>query len=193
MRLGMDLGISGGEKMFKVFYPYQYVESVFSIDYKKLYDRGYRGIIFDIDNTLVHHGDDSTKEVDDLFELIQGIGLKTLLLSNNDEERVKRFLSNINSLYICDAQKPSVTNYFKAIEMMNINKSEVLFIGDQVFTDILGANRSGIVSILVKYIRLTDNAKIGKRRHLENIILSFYKKNKFFYNRLGDIYKREVL
>ena len=47
--------------MFKKFYPYAYVESVFVIDYQKLYEKGYRGLIFDIDNTLVHHGDDSTK------------------------------------------------------------------------------------------------------------------------------------
>ena len=75
-----------------MLYPYAYAESVFSIDYQKLYDKGYRGIIFDIDNTLVHHGDDSTKEVDDLFRLLQNMGWKTLLLTNNEEERVKRYL-----------------------------------------------------------------------------------------------------
>ena len=90
--------------MFKMFYPYEYVESVFSIDYNKLYDKGYRGIIFDIDNTLVHHGDDSTKEIDELFTTIQTIVFKTLLLSNNNEDRVKRFLNNIDSLYICNAE-----------------------------------------------------------------------------------------
>lgn len=178
--------------MFKLFYPYEYVESVFSIDYNKLYDKGYKGIIFDIDNTLVHHGDDSTKKVDDLFRMIKSIGLKTLVLSNNNEERIKRFLKNIDSLYICDAQKPRVTNYLKAVEMLNIKKEEAVFIGDQVFTDILGANRSGIANILVKYIRLNDETKIGKRRQMEKIILKFYGKNKKFHNRLGDIYKREV-
>ena len=90
--------------MLKIFYPYEYVENVFSIDYKKLYDKGYRGIIFDIDNTLVHHGDDSTKEIDDLFQTIQNIGFKTLLLSNNSEKRIKRFIKNIDSLYIHDAK-----------------------------------------------------------------------------------------
>ena len=53
--------------MFKRFYPYAYVDSVFAINYQKLYNMGYRGLIFDIDNTLVHHGDDSTPEIDDLF------------------------------------------------------------------------------------------------------------------------------
>ena len=177
--------------MFKVFYPYEYVDSVFCIDYNEVYKKGYRGIIFDIDNTLVHHGDDSTQRVDELFRTIQNIGFKTLLLSNNNEERVKRFLRNIDSLYICDAEKPKVANYLKAVEMMGILKEETLFIGDQIFTDILGANKSGIASILVKFIRANGETKIGKRRQLENLLLKIYKKNKKFQNRLGNIVKKE--
>lgn len=177
--------------MFKIFYPYEYAESVFSIDYNKLYNMGYRGVIFDIDNTLVHHGEDSTKEIDELFRVIQGIGLKTLLLSNNDDERIQRFLKNIDSLYICDAQKPEITNYLKAIEMLDISKKEAVFIGDQIFTDIYGANKSGIDNILVKYLRYEDETKIGIRRNLEKIILKFYSLNKSCQNRIGDIYKGE--
>lgn len=82
------------------YFPYEYVEDVFSIDYKRLYEKGYRGLVFDIDNTLVPHGADSTKEVDDLFVRIHETGLKTLLLSNNSEARIKRFLANIDTLYI---------------------------------------------------------------------------------------------
>lgn len=175
--------------MFHVFYPYDYVDSVFSIDYNKLYDKGYRGVIFDIDNTLVHHGDDSTKEVDDLFKNIQSLGLKTLVLSNNNEERVKRFLTNIDSLYICDADKPKTENYLKAVKMLEIDKKEAIYIGDQIFTDIVGANRSGIANLLVKFIRAEGETKIGKRRQLEKIILKFYKKNKSYQHRLGDIVK----
>ena len=179
--------------MIKVLYPYEYLESVFSIDYNKLYNKGYRGIIFDIDNTLVHHGEDSTKEIDELFQFIQCIGFKTLLLSNNNEERIKRFLKNINSLYICDAKKPSVTNYLKAIKIMNIRREQALFIGDQIFTDICGANRSGIDNILVKYMSYNDETKIGIRRNLEKIVLKLYKLNKSCQNRIGDICKEGVM
>ena len=100
--------------MFKRFYPYAYVDSVFAINYQKLYNMGYRGLIFDIDNTLVHHGDDSTPEIDDLFFRIQKMGFKTLLLSNNTEERIESFLKNIDSLYIHDARKPEKAGYEKA-------------------------------------------------------------------------------
>lgn len=174
--------------MFRLFYPYEYTESVFSIDYDKLYKKGYRGIIFDIDNTLVPHGKDSTKEIDALFQTIHHTGLKTLLLSNNSEERIQRFLANIDSLYIYDAQKPNVKNYYKAVEMLNIKKEEAVCIGDQIFTDIYGANRSGIDNILVKYIRPKNETKIGKKRTLEKVILRFYKLSKRYQNRIGDIY-----
>ncbi|MBQ6991730.1 MAG: YqeG family HAD IIIA-type phosphatase [Clostridia bacterium] len=177
--------------MLKKFYPYEYVDSVFSIDYDKLYNKGYKGLIFDIDNTLVHHGDDSTEEIDNFFKMIQNIGFKTCILSNNNEERIKRFLTNIDSLYISDAEKPDTTNYYKAIEKMKMKKEEVIFIGDQIFTDILGANKSGIASILVKFIRLKDEKKIGKKRHLENLILRLYKISKNYTHRFGDIYKKE--
>lgn len=173
--------------MFKTLYPYEYVESVFSIDYKKLYEKGYRAIIFDIDNTLVPHGADSTDKVDNLFKEIQKIGLKTLLLSNNNEERVQRFLKNINSLYICDADKPKVDNYLKAVNMLNVPKEKIVFVGDQIFTDIYGANKAGIPNILVKYIGFYDKEKKGKKRQLEKIILKFYERNKSCKNRIGDI------
>lgn len=175
--------------MFKMLYPYEYEESVFTIDYNKLYNLGYRGVIFDIDNTLVHHGEDSTPEVDELFREIHKMGLKTILLSNNNVERIERFLLNIDSMYIPDADKPNVENYFKAIKMLKLKKDEVVFIGDQVFIDIYGANKSGIASILVKFLRYASETKIGKKRTLEKVILKFYKLNKSCQHRIGDIHK----
>lgn len=175
--------------MLKKFYPYKYVESVFVIDYKKLFDIGYRGLIFDIDSTLVPHGNDSTMEVDKLFKEINEIGFKTVLLSNNTTERIERFMKNIDSMYISDARKPDTCNYLKAVSMLGIEKKEALVIGDQIFTDILGANRSGIDSILVDFIPYKGETKLGKRRRLERFILMFYKLNKRLNNRIGDIIK----
>ncbi len=176
--------------MLKLFYPYEYVESIFAIDYHKLYQMGYRGIIFDIDNTLVHHGDDSTPEIDALFQEIHKIGLKTLLLSNNDTERIERFNQNIDSLYIPDADKPNTSNYYKALTMLNLPKEKVIMVGDQLFTDIYGANRCGMANILVRFIRLEGETKIGKKRALEKCILAFYRWSNGFRHRIGDIQKK---
>ena len=148
--------------MLKNFYPYEYVESVFTIDYEKLYEKGYRGLIFDIDNTLVPHGADSTPEVDELFKKIQNIGFKTFLLSDNGVKRIEKFLENIdNCSYIDNAGKPNPDNYLKAVELLEIEKDKIIYIGDQTFKDILGANKAGITSILVKYIGYYDNDKKG--------------------------------
>ena len=176
--------------MFWKFYAYEYVESVFTIDYEKLYEKGCRGILFDIDNTLVHHGDDSTPEIDELFRRVQRMGFRTILLTDNEEERVRRFIRNIDTLYLCDAGKPDPASYLRAIEMIGLEKSQVVCVGDQIFTDILGANRSGIASILVRFIRLDSETRIGRRRQLEKVILWFYRRNRSAINRLGNIKKR---
>ncbi len=177
--------------MLQKFYPHEHVSSVFAIDYQKLYDKGYRGIIFDIDNTLVHHGDDSTPQVDALFRHIHSIGLKTILLSNNNEARILRFIKNIDTPYLCDADKPEVTNYLKAIQILGIEKKEAVCIGDQLFTDIYGANRSEIAAILVDFIRIEGVKKIGIRRHAEKVVLGFYRLRKSYRHRLGDILKEK--
>ena len=174
-----------------MFYPYEYVKSVFDIDYDKLYSLGYRGLIFDIDNTLVHHGENSTPQIDELFRQIHITGFKTLLLSNNNKERIERFLTNIDSFYISDADKPKTSNYDKAVKMLNIKKDEAVFIGDQIFTDIYGANRYGIASILVDFLHYENETKYGKKRALESVVLKFYKHNRKYRNRLGNICKGE--
>ena len=166
--------------MIREFYPSAYAASVFQIDYPTLYRHGYRGILFDIDNTLVHHGDDSTPEIDRLFQSIHEAGLKTILLSNNDEERVRRFIRNIDTLYICDADKPDPEAYLRAVRMLGIKREEALCIGDQVFTDIRGANRSGIDSILVHFIKGENEKRIGKKRYLEMAILSAWRHSRFY-------------
>lgn len=178
--------------MLRLFYPCEYVDSVFAIDYQKLYDKGCRAVIFDIDNTLVPHGKDSTPAVDALFRQIHGIGLKTLLLSNNSEERIQRFLRNIDSPYIYDAEKPKPTNYRRAVQMLGVRKEEAVFAGDQIFTDILGANLAGMDSILVAYIRRPGETKIGIRRNLEKIVLRCYGRSRKYRHRLGNIQKEEA-
>ena len=100
--------------MIRELFPSETARSVFAIDYERLYRLGYRALLFDIDNTLVHHGDDSTPQVDALFEKINGIGFRTLMLSNNNEERILRFLKNIDADYIDEAGKPDPACYIEA-------------------------------------------------------------------------------
>lgn len=169
--------------------PYEYVNSVYDIDYYKLKSEGYKGLLFDIDNTLVHHGDDSNSKVDMLFEELNNIGFKCVMVSDNNEERIRRFLRNIDAQYVAEAGKPGTKCFYKAMKMLKMNKSEVVMIGDQIFTDIRGANRTGIASILVHYIFIPGVTKIGKKRILEKMILFFFRRSKKYNHRLGTIVK----
>ncbi len=156
------------------YFPNEYLEDVYSIDYHTLHDLGFRGLIFDIDNTLVPHGAECTPEVEALFEKLNGIGFRTLLLSNNSQGRVEKFKKNLDALYIADADKPSPASFRKAVEMLGCRPEEVLVIGDTTHTDILGANRAGLKSILVKYIGYYKKEKKGIRRNLERVMLMLF-------------------
>ena len=170
--------------MFRRFYPAEMAESSYDIDYEELYRKGYRGLIYDIDNTLVEHGADANAEVIELFRRLNKIGFRICLLSNNKAPRVRRFyrgarVKGVRLHYIFNAHKPARRNYLKAMVLMRTTKKNTLFIGDQIFTDVYGANRSGIRSILVKPINKAEEVQIVAKRKLERIILRFYRRDRW--------------
>lgn len=162
----------------RTFYPKAYVDSAYEIPYEELYRKGYRGIIFDIDNTLVPHGAAATKQAEALFERLRAIGYDTCLISNNKEPRVAPFAKAVGSKAVWKADKPSAKNYRYACELMKTDVKNTLFVGDQLFTDVWGANRAGIASILVKPIHPKEEIQIVLKRYLERIVLFFYGRRK---------------
>ena len=122
--------------MFETFYPGNYVDSAYEIPYEKLYERGYRGIIFDVDNTLVPHGAPADARAIELFERLRAIGFSTCILSNNKEPRVSPFADKVGSPYIFKGGKPSRKGYERAMERMKTDRDTTLFVGDQLFTDL---------------------------------------------------------
>lgn len=167
--------------MFQRFYPEKYLDSTYIIDFEKEYDRGIRGVIFDVDNTLVPHGAPADERSIALFARLKQLGIGTLLLSNNKEPRVKSFSEAVGSLYIYKAGKPSVRSYQKAMGVLGTSADTTLFVGDQLFTDVWGANRTGIRSYLVKPIHPKEEIQIVLKRYLEKIVLFFYKRKEDRY------------
>ena len=163
--------------MFDKFFPDRYVASTYVIDFEGLYKEGVRGLIFDIDNTLVPHGAPADERAKKLFSHLKELGYHCMLLSNNKEPRVKMFNDAVNVSYIYKAGKPSTKNYLKAMEEMGTTMENTLFVGDQIFTDVYGANRAGIRTILVKPIHPKEEIQIVLKRYLEKIVLHFYKKS----------------
>lgn len=159
-----------------MFYPDEYLDSTYEIDFDLLYKKGYRGVIFDIDNTLVPHGAPADARAEALFSHLESIGFSCCLLSNNQRTRVELFNKNIGVNFIEDAHKPSVKSYQKAMKMMETDTENTLFVGDQLFTDVFGARRTGIHSILVKPIHPKEEIQIVLKRYLEKIVLHFYLK-----------------
>lgn len=162
--------------MFQAFFPDQWVDSTYEIDFEGLYAQGFRGIIFDIDNTLVPHGAAADERAIALFRRLKELGFSCLLLSNNQVERVELFNRDVQVNYIYNAHKPSTKNYCRAMELLGTDTGNTIFIGDQLFTDIYGAKRAGIRNILVKPIHPKEEIQIVLKRYLEKIVLYFYKK-----------------
>ena len=164
--------------MFNCFYPDMDLSSTYKIDFEAFYRHGYRGIIFDIDNTLVPHGAPADEKSIALFERLHSMGFSTMLLSNNKEPRVKSFASQVKSPYIYKAGKPGSGGYQKAMEEMGTNVDNTLFVGDQLFTDVWGAKRLGIFTVLTAPINPKEEIQIVLKRVLEKIVLYFYYKHK---------------
>ncbi|MBQ6805992.1 MAG: YqeG family HAD IIIA-type phosphatase [Lachnospiraceae bacterium] len=162
--------------MLERFYPDVYLDSAYEIDYEGLYKQGYRGVIFDVDNTLVPHGAPADERSIALFERLRSIGYESMLLSNNKEPRVKMFNDKVHSRYIFKANKPSPVNYRKSMEQMGTTTETTIFVGDQLFTDVWGAKKAGIKSYLVKPIHPKEEIQIVLKRYLEKIVLFFYKR-----------------
>ena len=162
--------------MLKRFYPDEYLDSTYSIDFKQLFEEGYRGLIFDIDNTLVPHGAPADERAIALFSGLKCLGFQCCLLSNNQLPRVELFNKDVQVHFIENAHKTSMKNYRKAMEIMETNVKNTIFIGDQIFTDIYGAKRAGIRTILVKPIHPKEEIQIVLKRYLEKIVLFFYKR-----------------
>ena len=86
------------------------------------------------------------------------------------------FNKDIGTHYIYNAHKPSTKNYIRAMEIMGTDRTNTLFVGGQLFTDVWGAKRAGIHNILVKPIHPKEEIQIVLKRRLEKIVLYFYKK-----------------
>ncbi len=165
--------------MFKKFYPKEYVESTYVIDFKKCYDDGFRGVLFDIDNTLVPHGEPADDRAIELFRKLDEIGLKYCLISNNKGPRIIPFAKAVGAKnYIIDAHKPMVKSYKKAMELMGTDETNSIFVGDQIFTDVFGANRANMYTYLVKPIHPKEEIQIVLKRYLEKIVLKCYMRHK---------------
>lgn len=122
----------------------------------------------------MEHGAPANEKAVGLIKQLKDLGFNVCFVSNNREPRVRSFTEAVGGTYVFKAGKPGKEGYLKGCEKMNIDPSKAVFVGDQIFTDIWGANRSGIESFLVKPIAFHEEIQIHLKRILEfPIVLLF--------------------
>ena len=161
-------------RFLEQFYPNVRAKSVYDFPFEHYYAKGYRGLIFDIDNTLVFHGAPANAEAKALFKKLHAMGFSTMILSNNKERRVSDFARPLQSEYIYKAGKPFREGYIRAMEYMGTNAKNTMAIGDQIFTDIWGARLLGIFTVLVRPLHPMEEIQIILKRIPERLLLKAY-------------------
>ncbi len=170
------------------FLPDIYQKSIYTINYENLLNAGIKIILFDLDNTIVPISmNEPTKRLKELFEDIKKMGLKPIIMSNSGKKRVGPFKEGLLVDAACSSLKPLKFKYKKILSLYNVKPSEVAAVGDQILTDVLGANRVGITSILVNQISANDFKCTKLNRALENMILNYYTKRGVF--KRGEYYE----
>ena len=163
--------------MLKLFIPNEHVKSVFDISPESLKQKGIKGIITDLDNTLVEWDrPEATPKLIQWLEEVQSHGILVTIVSNNNEQRVGKFCEPLQIPFIHRAKKPMGTAFRKAVAQMGIQKNEAVVIGDQLMTDILGGNRNGFYTILVVPVAQSDGFWTKFNRPLERRILASLRK-----------------
>jgi uncharacterized protein len=155
------------------FLPSQQVKTIFDITPSDLKSKGIKGIITDLDNTLVEWDRaDATPELKKWFASMLENDIIVTIVSNNNEDRVKAFASPINIPFIFRAKKPMTKAFKQALKNMNLRKQEVVVIGDQLLTDVLGGNRIGLHTILVIPVSQSDGFVTKFNRKIERSIMN---------------------
>ncbi|MFZ3576470.1 YqeG family HAD IIIA-type phosphatase [Virgibacillus sp. DJP39] len=163
--------------MLKKFLPNEHVKQVFDIHPSKLKQKGIKGIITDLDNTLVAWDvQDATPEIINWFKQMKDYDIKVTIISNNNQERVKIFSEPLDAPFVYSARKPLSRAFKTAAKQMGLNKQDIVVVGDQLLTDVLGGNFAGFYTILVLPIVQTDGKITQFNRKIERRILNYMRK-----------------
>lgn len=133
------------------------------------------GLILDVDNTLIDLKKQMSQEIFNWTQKMKKEGIKLIILSNtNKKEKVRQIAEKLQVDYFFFARKPSKSGFKKAARKLNLKNENIASIGDQIFTDVWGANRSKIYSILVKPLEEKDILITKIKRPLERLVINRY-------------------
>lgn len=154
--------------MFEKFFPKEYIESVYKHDFSIYANYGFRVILFDIDNTLTLHDEKATDISKFFIQCLKNMGYQIGVVSNNGIERVSTFAMDTNcDVFIDNAGKPAPDGIWRAAAMLQTNVNQIIFVGDQIFTDVVAGNNAGAYTILTKPLGKEKYFHIKLKRILE--------------------------
>ncbi|MEK8129362.1 YqeG family HAD IIIA-type phosphatase [Paenibacillus filicis] len=164
--------------MLNKLIPRKQVNSIYDIELDMLWKQGYRGIITDLDNTLVGaKAPLATPELIDWLKVVGQIGFQVVIVSNNQRDRVTKFAEPLSLPFIYQARKPTNVSFRRALQLMKLQPEQTMVIGDQMLTDVLGGNRLGLYTILVSPIAIADEGFFTKvNRRIEKAALMMMKR-----------------
>lgn len=165
----------------QTFLPDMYQKSVYSINYEILKNAGIKIILFDLDNTITPlHSLNPSKKIKELFDDIKEMGIRPVIISNAKKKRVEPFKNELMVDASYRSLKPFKWKYKKILKVYDVKPSEVAAVGDQLITDVWGANKMEITSILVNPMSSEDLTSTKFNRFFERIIIRHYTKRKVF-------------
>lgn len=143
--------------MIENFVPDIYQKSIYYINYDKLYKKGIRLLLFDLDNTITpSYVNKPTKRLKKLFDELKDKGFKIIIMSNSPKRRIEPFKEQLNVDACAFSLKPTKNKYKKIMEKLKYKHTEIAAIGDQLLTDIVGANKLDLTSVLVNPLTKKD-------------------------------------
>jgi len=158
--------------LYKKCIPDFYYESILEIPYKKLQEQGINTLFFDLDNTIISYDEDelNNEQINFLLELSKTFQI--VVLSNSGYKRVSKALSQTTFPYVYHSVKPTKIGFKKALKKVHAKRNEIIVIGDQLMTDIFGANRMGFKSCLIRSVKRKSDRKITQfNRKIEKFML----------------------
>ncbi len=181
----------GFKKEIKFIIPDSYYASIYDIDYDLLMKQKIDTILFDIDNTITKVDDlNVPQETINLFENLKTKNFKLLIFSNNHVERAQPISKILDVKMLADAGKPQKEAYDKALKILDSKKENTVAIGDQILSDIVGAKKYGIKSILVDQLSEENNIQTGMAQKLQKIMI--YKLTKMNLLEKGKYYIKKM-
>jgi len=158
--------------MLEKYFPDVIVEKVQDIDLEALKKKGIKGLVLDIDNTLVaQFTKNASEDAKKWIQRVKDMGFLPCIVSNASRKRVTGFNMGLDIPAIHRAYKPSPKSYMRAAMLLGIKCSEIAAVGDQIFTDIYGGNRTNMYTILVKPIDKKEILFVKLKRHIERFVL----------------------